>query len=450
MAQKNAREIIVDILREIDTEGAYSNIALKQALGEYPDLIIQDKSLITEITNGTVKYRRKIDYVINQYAKLPINKMKPVVRNVLRMSVYQILYLDKVPDSAVCNEAVNIIKKRKMGKLSGFVNGILRNIVRGHESVVYPDKDKNPAEYLGVMYSFPDWMIQLWLKEYDFDFVETLCESLNRAPDVTLRTNLLLTSREDLKKTLIGEGIEVEDGRLAAEALRVRGASSIGSLETFKKGYFTVQDESSMLASYVLNPQKGEAILDVCAAPGGKSTHIAELMAGQGQVISADIFEHKLKLIEETAKRMDHQIIETVIQDATKENKAYKEKFDRVLIDAPCSGLGILHKKADIRWKKEHKDIKELVKIQKKILTTCSEYVKPGGIMVYSTCTISPLENEVMVEWILKHLDFELDNINSYIPESLQNEDSKKGMIQIFPSHAGTDGFFISRLRKRG
>ncbi|HHX60184.1 MAG TPA: 16S rRNA (cytosine(967)-C(5))-methyltransferase RsmB [Epulopiscium sp.] len=450
MAEKNARQIVVEILQEIDREGAYANVALKKALDEHEDLISKDKNLITEITNGTVKYKRRIDYVINQFAKIPINKMKPIIRHVLRMSVYQILFLDKIPESAVCNEAVKIVKKRKMGNLSGVVNGILRNVVRGQETISYPDKTTHPEEYLGIMYSFPDWLIKFWLKEYSFEFVETLCQSLNRTPDVSIRTNTLLISKKDLKESLEKDGIRSEVGRLANEALRVKGITSVATLAAFQKGYFTVQDESSMLVSYVLDPQKGEEILDVCAAPGGKSTHIAELMGNEGTIMSADVYEHKLEMIKESAIRMKHPIIHTILQDATKKNAAYTEKFDRVLIDAPCSGLGLLHKKSDIRWNKEYKDITELVKIQKEILKTCSPYVKPGGIMVYSTCTISSAENSQMALWITQNLDFELESIDSYIPASLRNEDSKEGMIQIFPQDGDSDGFFISRFRKRG
>lgn len=450
MGDKNAREIVVQILTDIESDGAYSNVALKKTLDEYVGLIDKDKNLITEITNGTMKYKRKIDYIINQFAKTKVKRMEPVIRHILRMSTYQIMFLDKVPDSAACNEAVEIVKKRNIHDLAPFVNGVLRSIVRNKDKIVYPDKNTKPQEYLAVVYSFPDWMIQLWLKEYSFEFVEALCESLNRTPDVSIRTNERLITRDQLRKELEKAGISVEEGKLATEALRVRGITSIAKLESFQKGYFTVQDESSMLASYVLDPQKGEAILDVCAAPGGKSTHMAELMAGEGTITSADIYDHKLDKVKESAKRMGHAMIQTKSQDATVFNKDYVEVFDRVLIDAPCSGLGLLHKKSDIRWNKEQKDISDLVQIQRQILTTSSRYVKPGGVMVYSTCTITAAENRRMVNWILKNLDVDLEPIDAYIPEQLHNKDSAKGFIQIFPTDARTDGFFISRFRKRG
>ncbi|NLI89590.1 MAG: 16S rRNA (cytosine(967)-C(5))-methyltransferase RsmB [Epulopiscium sp.] len=450
MSKRSAREIVVDILEEVDSKDAYSNIVLNRVLNSYTNLSAVDKGFITEVTNGTIKYSRKIDYIINSFANTPTNKMKPFIRSVLRMSVYQIVFLDKVPDSAVCNEAVKIVKKRKMGKLSGFVNGVLRNIARKHTNISYPDKNTDPVEYLGVVYSFPDWIIELWLKDYPFDLVEKLCLSLNESPEITIRTNNLIKSKDDVKKLLKEARLNVEDGNLAPEALKIYKGASVFNLKGFKDGYFTVQDESSMLVSHILNPQKGDMVLDVCAAPGGKSSHIAELMSNQGTIISADIYEHKLDLIESTSKRMGHSIIQTVMQDARVENPDYIEKFDRVLVDAPCSGLGILHKKSDIRWNKELSDIKNLVKIQKEILKVSAKYVKPGGIMVYSTCTISHAENQQMVEWILESLDFELEEINSYIPKELHNEDSKQGYIQIFPFDAGTDGFFMARLRKRG
>lgn len=450
MADKNAREIVLQILLDIESEGAYSNVALKKALDEQESLIDKDKNLITEITNGTMKYKRKIDYIINQFANTKVKRMQAVIRHVLRMSTYQIIFLDKVPDSAVCNEAVNIVKARNMENLAPFVNGVLRNIVRNKDQITYPNKETNPQEYLGVVYSFPDWMIQLWLKEYSFEFVEALCQSLNRTPDVSIRTNQLLISREALKENLKKAGIKSEEGKLAKEALRVRGITAVGKLDSFKKGYFTVQDESSMLVSYVLDPQKGESILDVCAAPGGKSTHMAELMEGVGSITSADIYDHKLDRIKESAKRMGHKMIQTKNQDAAILNKDYIGVFDRVLVDAPCSGLGLLHKKSDIRWNKEQKDIRDLVKLQREILTISSQYVKAGGVMVYSTCTITAAENKRMVNWILKNLEFDLEAIDAYIPELLHNDDSAKGFIQIFPTDASTDGFFISRFRKRG
>ena len=450
MTDKKAREIVVDILQEIEQEEAYSNIALKQTLDNYKGLIIKDKGLITEITNGTIKYTRKIDYIINQFSNTPTHKMKPVICYTLRMSVYQIIFLDKIPNSAVCNEAVEIIKKRKMGRLSGFVNGVLRNIIRHIDTVKYPDKSTHPVEYLGIMYSFPDWMITLWLESYSYDFVEALCQSMNQSPDLSVRVNNLLISKEDLSKELEKEGVTVESGKLAPEAFILRGGVSIATLDSFKKGYFTVQDESSMLVARVLDPKPGETILDACAAPGGKTTHIAELMGNEGFVVSADIYQHKLDLINQTAMRMEHQIVKTVLQDATQQNRDYIEKFDRVLIDAPCSGLGILRKKADIRWRKQWADINALTQLQKDIIKACSQYVKPNGIMVYSTCTISPLENEQMVKWITDYLEFDLEDINEYIPQSLHNETTQKGYVQIFPSTVKTDGFFISRFRKRG
>lgn len=450
MSNKNAREIVVDVLQKIDKEKAYSNIALKQILDNYPNLIVADKRLITEITNGTLKYEKRIDYIINQFSKVPTHKMKPLIRYVIRMSVYQIFFLDKVPNSAVCNEAVKIVKKRKMGNLSRFVNGVLRNIIRSYHTIPYPNPQSNPIEYLSVVYSFPEWIIKMWLEQYPYSFVEELCQATNKAPSVSIRINQLLTSKTNLETELKKDGIDIEQGSFVEEALRIRGGSTLSEIPSFQKGHFTVQDESSMLVSYVLDPKPGEKIFDVCGAPGGKTTHIAELINDEGMVLSGDIYEHKLELIQETANRMQHKSVRVILQDATKENKDYIGKFDRILIDAPCSGLGIIRKKPDIRWKKEYRDIQELVAIQKQIIKTCSQYLKPSGIMVYSTCTISAMENEQMVKWIISNLDFDLENINPYIPACLHNENTAKGYVQVFPSDGDTDGFFISRLRKRG
>ncbi|WP_058485315.1 16S rRNA (cytosine(967)-C(5))-methyltransferase RsmB [Defluviitalea phaphyphila] len=449
MTQLTPREIAINIILEIDKEKAYSNISFQEYFRVYDYLTSLDKAFITEIVNGTLRYIKNIDYVINQFSKIKTNKMKPFILNVLRIGVYQILFMDKVPISAACNECVKITKKRGLKGLSGFVNGILRNIARNIDKISYPDKNKNIVEYLSIKYSYPQWMIKYWLTSYSKEFVEELCEASNKAPQITIRCNRLKIDRSSLINILVKENIQVHSGLYTKEAINIKKTSAINQLDSFKKGLFQVQDESSILVGYVLNPNSGENILDVCAAPGGKATHCAELMNNDGEIIARDIHEHKLNLIRSSAKRLGIDIIKTEQYDATILDESKLETMDKVIIDAPCSGLGIIRKKPDIKWKKSIEDLDKLVEVQRKILSVCSQYVKKGGVLVYSTCTISEKENIENIKWFINNFDFVLENINPYIPKKLQCNTTKKGYIQLYPHIHKTDGFFIARLKRK-
>ncbi|HOQ15911.1 MAG TPA: 16S rRNA (cytosine(967)-C(5))-methyltransferase RsmB [Defluviitaleaceae bacterium] len=449
MEKLKPREIAVNIISEINEEGAYSNISLKDNLSYYGYLTDLDKAFITNIVNGTVRYLLTIDYVINSFSKIKTKKMKAIIRSILRASVYQILFMDKVPPSAACNEAVEITKKKGLSGLSAFVNGVLRNIVRHKDMISYPDPKKDFLNYLSVRYSFPQWILDYWLQYYEADFVEELCQASNINPPISIRCNLLKNDISSLAKSLLKEGVQVSQGLYLKEALYISKTSSLGDLESFNKGLFQVQDESSMLVGHILAPEKGERILDVCSAPGGKATHLGELMHNEGYILARDIHEKKLNLVADTAKRLGICIIETEEKDATELDEKLVNTMDKVLVDAPCSGLGIIRKKPDIKWKKENRDLESLINIQRKILEISSQYLKRNGVLVYSTCTISEKENLENIKWFIKNFDFELEDLNPYIPESIQNHDTKKGYIQLYPHIHNTDGFFIARLRKK-
>ncbi|NLK97492.1 MAG: 16S rRNA (cytosine(967)-C(5))-methyltransferase RsmB [Epulopiscium sp.] len=449
MTKSNPREIAVKIISEINDDQAYSNISLQEHFSQYAYLTSLDKAFITEIVNGTIRHMKHIDYIINQFSTTKTNKMKPLILSILRSGVYQILFMSKVPSSAACNEAVKIAKKRGLGGLSGFVNGVLRNIARNLNHISYPDRNKNPIEYLCIKYSYPQWLVKYWLEYYPIDFVEALCNASNNAPKITIRCNSLRTNKESLMEILSKENIEVSQGSFLPEALHISQTSAISELASFNQGLFQVQDESSMLVGHILDPKPGEKILDVCAAPGGKATHCGELMNNQGQIFARDIHEHKLNLIKNSAERLGIDIITTELHDATVLDQEKMSQMDRVMIDAPCSGLGIIRKKPDIKWKKSNKDLKDLVDIQRKILSVCSQYVKPGGILVYSTCTISEQENLENIHWFIQNFDFDLDPVDPYIPEFLHCDSSKKGYIQLFPNVHNSDGFFIARLKRK-
>ena len=446
MNSKNAREQAAELLTAIEKDKTYAQLLLKDALSASD---AKDKSFITEIVYGTLKYRLKLDYIINQFSKTPVHKMKPFVRNIIRMSVYQMLFLDKVPVSAVINEAVKIIKKRKFGTLSGFVNGVLRQIERNKAEIVYPDQESHLADYLSIFYSIPEWIIKAWLKKYDAETVEKICAALNERARVCIRVNTLKTTIEELQTIFEKENLLYESGAFLKEAMHIKNVDNLQASPSFKKGLWTVQDESAMLVAYIVDPQPGERVLDLCSAPGGKSIHMAELMKNEGEIISADVHEHKLELIQKSAERMGISIIYPVLQDGTILNKAYVEAFDRILLDAPCSGLGIIKRKPDIRYNKAAEDIKEIALLQRKLADCAVKYLKENGRLVYSTCTLSEAENEEMVRYIEKHLGLELCEITGRVPEILRPYIKNKGALEILPYVAGTDGFFIACFKKK-
>ncbi len=448
MIQINPREIAADAMLEIMEEGAYNNMALRRLLRQNGAMPPKDRALVTEIVNGTLRNLYYIDHVINQLSKTKTVKMKPWVLAVLRTAIYQ-MYFMKIPDSAACNEAVKLIAERGLEPLKGFVNGVLRTVGREKENIALPQE--GTAEFLNIQYSHPLWLIKMWIAYFGYEETERLCSANNRPPDVTIRVNTLKTKKEVLKTDLEKKGTSVADGRLVSSALHLKKTADIGGLKAFTEGLFHVQDESSQLAVEMMSPQKGEAILDLCAAPGGKSFTIAEKMENVGRLVCGDIYEHKMELISQGAERLGITIIETIQQDATLYNENYAQAFDRVLVDAPCSGLGLMGKKPDIRLKKNGDEIDHLVPIQRQILENGASYVKQGGILVYSTCTLCKKENEKNVECFLNnHPEFIAENITEYLPETLWQETAEKGYITLLPHKSNTDGFFIAKMRRKG
>jgi 16S rRNA (cytosine967-C5)-methyltransferase len=445
----NAREAAIVIINKVLREKAYSNIALKQVL-EQSGLSRVDKALVTEIVNGTLKNLIKLDYIAGQFVKMNKNKLDKHVEDILRTGIYQIMYLDRIPDSAVCNEGSNLARKYSNEGAVRFVNGVLRNVSRNKDTIQFPDKVKQPLLYLSVVYSHPEWIVEKWLGEYGFEFTEQLLNANNQVPHFTVRINRLKTNKEDLVKVLEQEGIEYSEGIYNKEALYIKGTSSIENKASFQQGLYQIQDESSMLAGLVLNPQPGDLVLDVCSAPGGKATHAAELMNNNGKIIARDVYQHKLELIQQSCKRLGITIVETEIFDAKELDRKLVGKVDKVLLDAPCSGLGVLRRKPDLKWKKTPDNFDELAKLQQQMLSKAAEYVKPQGVLVYSTCTINKSENIKVVEAFLKSReDFYLEDLSKLLPENLASDTKTKGYVEIFPNIHGIDGFFISRLRRK-
>lgn len=442
-----ARLIAVKTLFDIEVKKSFSNIKLNQYFRQYnPEPI--DRAFATEILYGTIRWKLKIDYIIQKFSRLDINRISPWVLSCIRTGVYQIFFMDKVPEFAAVNQAVELVKIKDK-KSSSFVNGVLRNILRNKDEFNKIDV-KDRIKRLSIEYSHPEWFVDRFTRIYGEDFVKALMSIDNTPPELIVRVNTLKCRKAELAKLLTSKGIECIDGRLD-ESLILKGFSSIERSEEFKKGLFTIQDESSMLAAKVLDPRKNDRIIDLCSAPGGKSTHMAQLMENSGEIISFDIHEHKLSLIRENAKRLGINIIKTRLKDSTVFDEEYKDYGDKVLLDAPCSGLGLLRKKPEIRWSVQPRDIMELQKIQMEIINNASKYVKKEGTLVYSTCTISQEENEEIIQNFLKdNENFKLESICSYLPEAVKKDNTcEKGYIKLFPNIHDSDGFFIAKLLRK-
>ncbi|NSW90823.1 MAG: 16S rRNA (cytosine(967)-C(5))-methyltransferase RsmB [Firmicutes bacterium] len=446
-----SREAALKILFDINEKGAYSNITINKYLNN-PAFREVDKVFITGLVYGTVKWKLAIDWVIAEFSNIPLKKLSPWILNILRLGIYQLLYTNRIPESAACNESVKLALKYGHHASSGYVNGVLRNVARRRTEIKYPDRNKEPVRYLSIKYSHPEWMVKYWINLFGEDFTESLLESNNKNPDFTVRVNTIKITKHEFMRKMNEEGIAYLKGRYIDNAFIINNPTAITGSELFRAGYFQVQDEASMLVSQVLDPAPGELVMDVCAAPGGKSTHIAEIMENKGLVISRDIHEHRIKLINEAATRLGVNIIKAELHDATLLDPAYIMKAHRVLVDAPCTGLGIIRRKPEIKWSRALEDKKEIKGLQLKILKTSAEYVKPGGVLVYSTCTIGSDENiEVVREFLESNTnsEFQMMEFDKLLPSGLSRETAKVGYVQLFPNIDNTDGFFIAKMRRR-
>ena len=437
----NSREVALNIINRVLNEGAYSNIVLSAELNE-SDLNANDRGLVTELVYGTIRRRNTLDMIISNYVK-DIKLMDKEVLNILRMAIYQMHFLDKVPDFAACNEAVELAKKVSLEN-SKLVNGILRSYTKDPDNIQIKD---GMLDKLVYQYSFEPWFIRMIYKQYGEEIGRKILAGLNETPKVTVRVNSAKTDFDEVYEKLEEAGYDIEEGYVCPEAIIIRGGSSIENNELFNKGYITVQDESAMLVAPMLDLQKNDIVLDLCAAPGGKTTHIAEILNSEGEVYSFDLHEKKLSLIEDSIKRLGLGSTNVEVMDATKLNSKYIAYADKVLIDVPCSGLGIIRKKPEIKWNKTRKSLQELVPVQREIMENAWAYLKSGGVMVYSTCTLNKEENEDNIEWFLnKHKDAEVEKI------FLGNNDdfiyNKDGSLTILPNEY-MDGFYIAKIIKK-
>lgn len=430
----NIRGIVLDILMEVLENQQYSHLVIRDVLDKYQYLEKRERSFLTRLAEGTIERKIELDYVVDQFSKTPVRKQKPVIRNILRMGVYQLLHMDSVPDSAVCNEAVKLAKKRGFSQLSGFVNGVLRNIARGREQIVWPDENQDLLTNWEVTYSMPRWILEQWERAYGRERTRRILDAFGEQNPLTVRTNLNQISTEELVTKLGGEGVTVKRNMRLPYALELSGFDFLSGLESFLAGDFYIQDISSMMVAHTADPKPGDYIIDVCAAPGGKSTHLAEMMRGTGMVEARDLTDYKVGLLEENIARHGLTNMKAICWDAMVFDEASVEKADILICDLPCSGLGVMGKKTDIRYKMTPEKQGELVQLQREILQTVCSYVKRGGTLVYSTCTIHTGENEENVEWFLQeHSEFTL----------VSRE-------QMFPGDCGNDGFFIAKMKRNG
>lgn len=445
MNPANPRKTAVELLCRIDTEGTYSNLGLQEALGT-TRFAAADRRLLTRLVYGVLENRMYIDAVLRKYSTTRPEKMKPWVLNALRIAIYQLHWMNRIPSSAAINESVKLVKLRH-GALSGFANGVLRSALR--QGLNLPETEPLTAQGLSLKYSHPLWLVERWLDRFGPEQTAVILEADNRPAALTLRTNPLKGDARTLQQVLEAQGVRAESSSLIPEALVVTelGDREIPELPAFQNGCFTIQDISSMLVGRAVSPKPGEQVLDLCAAPGGKATHLAELLGNTGSVIAQDIHPHKVLLIETQAQRLGLTNLRAVEGDALCPNEAWVKGFDHVLLDAPCSGTGIIRKKPEIRYNRRPEDINALAALQITMLRQAKAYVKNHGQLIYSTCTMEYEENEgVLQQFLAESNEFELLDVNDRLPSPLRGSTP---FIRIYPGEEGLDGFFIAVMKRQ-
>lgn len=439
--KESAREAAFKILNRVDASGSYADILLEAELGCMEE---SERPLTVELVYGILRFRIKIDWIISEFSSIKPKRLEHKVLNALRLGAYQLLFLTKIPPSAAVNESVNLIKPEGKKK-AGFVNAVLRKINEKRDGIHYPGI-KDPVKHISIVYSHPEWLVKRWIERYGIEDTIKLCKANLEVPPKTLRVNTLTTDRARLVETLSEEGVEVKKASCSPDGVEVLS----GKIDSKDKRYY-IQDEASQLIAYLVKPSPGETILDACSAPGGKTTHMAQLMENRGRIIALDKYSGRLKSVVETAERLQINIIEVLEADAGKplKLKGGTPLFDAILCDAPCSGLGVLRRAPDIKYRRKEEDIKEISERQKRILSNLAGYVKKGGRMIYSTCTFEPEETDDIIKWFLDaHRDFIIEEAGGYVPEECKPLVDEPGVLRTYPHRHGMDGFFAARLKK--
>jgi 16S rRNA (cytosine967-C5)-methyltransferase len=429
-----------------------ADTCLEDIFRQNPKLNQRDRAFLVHLVQGVLRWQRRLDWIIEQSSDFPIKKITSPVLNILRLALYQIYYMDRVPESAAVNEAVNQAKKSGARYIVSYVNGILRNICKKKDDVDFPDPDANLVLYLSVFYAYPEWLVDKWLNEWGRDFTEELLWAENRVPSLTIRVNRLRLGRTALIKQLEEEGVRGRQTYFSPDGILLEDFKGrIDELASFRKGLFQVQDEAAQITSHILNPRPGQVILDVCAGLGGKSSHLAELMADKGQVLALDINLQRLVSLVKNSKRLSIKGIQPFVADASGSLSSHlRSKFDGIVVDAPCSGLGVLSRHPDGKWHRTEGDIRRLAVVQEMILNEAAFLLKTGGKMLYVTCTISREENEEVVQRCLaKNRDLRLENIKDHAPEWGHDLVDKEGFLRTFPHEHHMDGFFSALFMKK-
>lgn len=436
------RGTAVKVLNRVERTDSYLDKVLDAELrsGELNDL---DKGLLTELVHGVLRWQNRLDWVLNGFSHGNFAKSEINVKNTLRVSLYQILFLERIPHAAAVNEGVEFIKRIRGEKPAGLVNAVLRNIIRNIEGIRYPDPAEDLVQYLAVFYSHPHWMVKRWLERLGREATERLLMSNNERPGMALRVNRLRITPEEFRARLDAQQIAYQPSAILPHFVRVKTLSGIAQMDLFRNGMFTVQDESAALPCQLMDAKPGDRVIDMCAAPGGKSTNLAEMMGNEGEIVALDKYEAKLHLIRASAERLGVRIIQLMAADA---GVFDGPPADRVLLDAPCSGLGTLAKKPDMKWKREIGDIRRLNATQEMLLENAARLVKPGGVLVYSTCTIEPEENAAMIAAFLeRHPEFSVDRADRFLPPEVV---TPEGFVATLPHVHFMDGSFAARLVK--
>jgi 16S rRNA (cytosine967-C5)-methyltransferase len=462
---KNPRYVALKILDRVEAGDAYADILLSRELSALEGL---DRGLAMELVYGVLRWQIKIDWIIDSFSRIKTKKLEHRVLNALRLGVYQLLFLTKIPPQAAIYETVELVKldgpRGGDAKTAGFVNAVLKMVEAGRGGIAFPVLKKEPVNYISIVFSHPGWIVERWIKRYGIKEAIELCQANLRVPPTFIRVNTLKLTREELIRQLIQEGFQAKQTTYSPDGIEVAGRQRgrPAPLEPKDPRYY-IQDEASQLVPLLLKPVSGETVLDSCAAPGGKTTHIAQLMDNRGLVIALDKHRARLKPLNDALKRFELTIVETTVGDCTgplelqpslfpEESggpSVSKEGFDAVLIDVPCSGLGVLRRTPDIKLKRSVQDIKQLSGLQKRILENVSKYVKRGGRLVYSACTFEPEETDDIVEGFLKsNRDFTLEDGSAYLPEGCRELTAGGGILRTFPHRHGMDGFFAARIRR--
>ena len=445
---ENIRELVLDILLAVE-DGAPSHVAIRDCLNKYQYLPKKDRAFIKRVCDGTLEYQITIDYILNTYSSVPTDRMKPVIRAILRSALYQLRYMDSIPDSAVVNEAVKLTQKRGFYNLKSFVNGLLRTAAREMDHLEFPPMAEDPVRSLSVRYSMPEWLCRRWTDDYGTEKAEKIMASYLEPKPLTVRVRCAPDRQEAVRDSLRSQGAKVEKAPYLPYAWYLSEYNHLLLLDAFRSGDITAQDVSSMLVPECASPEKGNYIIDVCASPGGKSIHMGDMMGGFGTVDARDVSASKVRMIEDNIQRTGSINVTAKVQDATVFDIDSESRADIVLVDAPCSGYGVIGRKPEIKYRMTPEKERDIAALQREILAKAQEYVRPRGVLIYSTCTMSKAENEENVSWFADSFPFHLESLDPFLPEELHDENTHRGFLQLLPGVHESDGFFIARFRRK-